>query len=77
MTTIQRILFEDAAQGELLILKSKFIEQVVIKTQMDQQKSLKAVERAVGYGIIHQTDRNFGNSKKIEFISLKVQVMSH
>lgn len=35
------------------------------------------IEKAVNAGIIHQTDRNFANAQKIEFVSLKIQVMSH
>ena len=35
----------------------------------DKDSALKAVERAVNYGIFHQTDRNFANAKKIEFIN--------
>ena len=77
MGTIQQILFEDAAMGELLILKTRFVDQIIARVSLGHAKALKAVERAVGYGIIHQTDRNFANSKKIEFISLKIQVLSH
>ena len=53
MCTIQQILFEDAAMGELLILKTKFIDQIISRVSLDQAKALKAVERAVSYGIIH------------------------
>ena len=74
---MQLILFENAALGELLILKSKFIEQMHEKISIQRSMALKIIKKTVDYGIIHQTDRNFANSQKIEFISLKIQVLSH
>lgn len=51
---MQLILFSNAAQGDLLILKSKFVQQIVAKeASLDQRLATSAVNRAVDYGIIH------------------------
>ena len=44
---------------------------------MQEEQALEALERAFTYGFIHKTDRNFANSQRIEFVSLKIQVLSH
>lgn len=61
----------------MLILKRKFSEQIQEKLLLSSSDASKAIDRAVSYSIIHQTDRNFANAQKIELISLKIQVLSH
>lgn len=74
---MQLILFENAACGDLLNLKTKFMRQMVAKMRISESNALSLIDKAANSGIIHQIDRNFANAQKIEFISLKIQVLSH
>ena len=53
------------------------MDQIHQMLNVPESIALQAIDKAVSLSIIHQTDRNFANSQKIEFVSLKIQVLSH
>ncbi len=51
---MQLVLFQNAAQGDLLVLKKNFMDQILAQMKgLNPDKLIVAIDRAVNYGIIH------------------------
>ena len=73
---VQLLLFEMAESGELLVDKNDFFEKLATKFDYTNEKCEFALNLTLDLDIVHETVRNFTQTKRIELISLKIETMS-
>ena len=73
---VQLLLFEMAESGELLVDKNDFFEKLATKFDYTNKKCEFALNLTLDLDIVHETVRNFTQTKRIELISLKIETMS-